>query len=310
MINQIPLPDKKFNWFDVTSPDDADIVRISEEFKLPFLLVQDCLRPEHLPKYEETEDGHHFLMMRAYDKESPHDATTVQELTRKIALFITGDRLVTIHRVELPHLSRVIGKCEKQDAFPKSIQMLVHQVVLDAVRTYEEPINHLQDLYDDFETEVLSKKCDMDMMKVYRFRRQLFVLKRILKQTNDGLYRSKDFWQKHSSMLQDLRENVDQLYFQLDEVSDNFEHLLELQIQMDDQKANDVMKTLTVFSTVLLPLNFIASFYGMNFTQLPGLNSPHALAGVSILMVVVWIVCLIYFRYRGWFKTRRQHDEN
>lgn len=308
MIKQIPIPERKFTWFDVTTPNDEDMVRLSEEFHLPYLIVQDCLKPEHLPKYEETEEGHHFLMMRAYDKDSNKDDTTVQELTRKIALFITNDRLITIHRVELPYLDRVMVKCEKKpDSFPKNMQMLVHQVVLDAIRTYEEPINRLQDLYDDFETEVLSKKCDMDMMKVYRFRRQLFVLKRILKQTNDGLYRFKEFFHKHPSMLQDLRENIDQLYFQLDEVSDNFEHLLELQIQMDDQKANDVMKTLTVFSTVLLPLNFIASFYGMNFTHLPGLDSPHALAGISALMIVVWIVCLIYFRYRGWFKTRRTH---
>ncbi len=307
MIKQIPLPEKKFNWYDVSEPHEEDFTTLSEKFNLPYLLVQDCLKPEHLPKYEETEEGYHFLMMRSYDKDATSECTTIQELTRKVALFITSDRLVTIHRVELPHVSKVMNRCDKPDTFPKSIQMLVHQIVLDAIRTYEEPINALQDTYDDFETEVLSKKFDMDMMKVYKFRRKLFVLKRILKQTNDSLYRFRVFWEKHHSMLQDLKENIDQLYFQLDEVSDNFEHLLELQIQMDDQKANDVMKTLTVFSTVLLPLNFIASFYGMNFTHLPGLNSPHALAGISLFMVVVWIVCLIYFRYRGWFKTRKTH---
>lgn len=306
MIKQIPLPpERKFSWFDVTAPEEVDIERLSGEFHLPFLVVQDCLKPEHLPKYEETDEGFHFLMMRAFDRDSKADATTVQELTRKIALFISNEQIITIHRVELPSLGRVVTKCEKPDSFPKNIQMLVHQIVLDAIRTYEEPINRLQDTYDDFETEVLSKKCDMDMLKVYHFRRQLFVLKRIIKQTNDSLYRFKAFWDKHQSMLQDLRENLDQLYFQLDEISDNFEHLLELQIQINDTRANDVMKTLTVFSTVLLPLNFIASFYGMNFTHLPGLNSPHALAGISLLMIVVWIVCLIYFRYRGWFKTRR-----
>lgn len=305
MIKQIPLPDKRFCWFDVTAPDDADVSHLSTDFNLPFLLVQDCLKPEHLPKYEETEEGFHFLMMRSFDEESSNEATTVQELTRKVALFISHEKVVTIHRVELQHLSKVSGKCERPDPFPRNIQMLVHQIILDAIRTYDEPLERLQDVYEDFETTVLSKKTDMDMMKVYHFRRQLFVLKRIIKQTNDSLYRFRVFWEKHQSMLQDLRENLDQLYFQLDEISDNFEHLLELQIQMNDQKANDVMKTLTVFSTVLLPLNFIASFYGMNFTYLPGLDSPHALAGISGLMLVIWIICLFYFRYRGWFKTRR-----
>lgn len=310
MIKRIPLPEKKFSWYDVTAPDDDDITKLSTDFDLPFLLVQDCLKPEHLPKYEETDEGFHFLMMRAFDKDSTLDATTVQELTRKVVLFISPERVVSIHRIELPSLTKVMNKCGKPDTFPKNIQMLVHQLVLDTIRTFEEPINRLQDQYDNFETEVLSKKCDMGMVKVYHFRRQMFVLKRIIKQTNDGLYRFKEFWETHHSMLQDLRENLDQLYFQLDEISDNFEHLLELQIMMNDQKANDVMRTLTVFSTVLLPLNFIASFYGMNFTHLPGLNSPHALAGISALMIGVWIVCLLYFRYRGWFKTRKVDGPN
>src|ERR1044072_6674367 len=102
-----------------------------------------------------------------------------------------------------------------------------------------------------------------------KFRTTSSIFSNFRSDRNDSLYRFKEFWEKNKTMLQDLRENLDQLYFQLDEISDNFEHLLELQIQINDTKANDVMKTLTVFSTVLLPLNFIASFYGMNFTHLP-----------------------------------------
>ncbi|MFL5786307.1 MAG: CorA family divalent cation transporter, partial [Bacteriovoracaceae bacterium] len=74
MIKQIPLPEKRFSWYDVTAPDDADISTLAHEFDLPFLLVQDCLKPEHLPKYEVTEEGFHFLMMRSYDKDAKADA--------------------------------------------------------------------------------------------------------------------------------------------------------------------------------------------------------------------------------------------
>lgn len=107
-------------------------------------------------------------------------------------------------------------------------------------------------------------------------------------------------------MLQDLRENIDQLYFQIDEVSINFEHLFGLHIALNDQRANDVMKILTVFSSVLLPLNFLASFYGMNFEHLPGLHSQSAFLLVSSVMIFILIIGVWFFKRRRWFTTARE----
>ncbi|MBA2405870.1 MAG: hypothetical protein H0V66_13925 [Bdellovibrionales bacterium] len=300
------LARSNFTWTDVQEPETEDFERLSSDFSLPYLLVQDCLRPEHLPKYEESEEGGHFLMMRSFDNDSHHHDTSVQELTRKIALFINENRLVTIHRVELPFLVSVADKTKKSD-FPKTLHGLIHQVIISIIRTYDVPVLRLQDLYDGFEHEILAKKNEhLSTIRIYHFRRQTFVLKRILKQTNDSLYRAKDFWSEHPSMLQDLRENIDQLYFQLDEISSNFEHLFELHIALNDQRANSVMKILTVFSSILLPLNFIASFYGMNFDYLPGLHSQSALMILTAVMVFITIAAVWFFRRRGWFNTARE----
>ncbi len=305
MITDKILSKKAFTWIDVQEPKNEDFERLNKEFSLPYLLVQDTLKPEHLPKYEETAAGH-FFMMRSFDHDSGHDDTSIQELTRKIALFVTDNRLITIHRVELEFLDAVAEKASKNDAV-KNLHSLVHLVILSIIRTYEAPVNRLQDVYDGFENQVLAKKNEhLSTTRIYHFRRQIFLLKRILKQTNDALYRFRDFWAEHPSMLQDLRENVDQLYFQLDEVSDNFEHLFGLHVALNDQRANDVMKILTVFSSILLPLNFIASFYGMNFDHLPGLHSPHALVVLTVVMLATTILAVWFFRRKGWFKTARE----
>ncbi len=294
-----------YTWIDVQEPQPEDLTRLNSEFSLPYLLVQDCLRPEHLPKYEESEQGH-FLMMRSFDHESSFNDTTIQELTRKIALFITTDRLITIHRVELDYLETVVIKTQRSE-LPKTLHGLIHQVILSVIRTYEKPIDQLQDLSDEFEQDVLEKKIEhLSTTRIYHFRRQIFTLKRILKQTNDALFRFKDFWEEYPSMIQDLRENIDQLYFKLDEVSDNFEHLFQLHIALNNQRANDVMKVLTVFSSILLPLNFLASFYGMNFPSLPGLHSPTALLSLVLVMLLMIVAAVWYFLKRGWFTTSRE----
>lgn len=305
MITDDFLINAKFKWIDVQEPQTEDLERLNDEFNLPYLLVQDCLKPEHLPKYEETDEGY-FLMMRSFDLGADPNASTVQELTRKVTLFITDNRLITIHRVELDYLKMTAGRMVKS-AKIETIQSLVHQVVLSVIRSYEFPLEKLETLYDEFEHEILSeKKQHLSTERIYQFRRQLFVYKRLLKQTNDALYRSKDFWVDQPSMLQDLRENIDQIYFQLDDFSESFERLLELHIMLNDQRANQVMKLLTVFSTILLPLNFIASFYGMNFVHLPGLDSGHAFVIVSTSMLVVAIGMVFFFRSRGWFRFREK----
>lgn len=305
MLTEKLLTKRDFTWIDVQEPEQADFDRLNSEFNLPYLLVQDTLRPEHLPKFEEADAGN-FLMMRSFDKDCSNEDTTVQGLTRKIALFINDNRVITIHRVELDYLDAVAEKAQRTDQ-PKTIQGLVHQIILSSIRTYENPVNNLQDLYDDFEQDILATKAqNLSTKRIYHFRRQLFVLKRILKQTNDALFRMRDYWTDHESMLQDLRENIDQLYFQLDEISDNFEHLFQLHIALNDQRANEVMKTLTVFSTILLPLNFLASFYGMNFSRLPGLDSYEALYALCGVMVMCTVLAILYFKKRGWFRTTKE----
>jgi magnesium transporter len=307
MITENALPGRPFTWIDVQEPHSQDFERLSSEFDLPYLLVLDCLKPEHLPKYEETEEGH-FLMLRNFDADSPNDATTVQEMTRKIALFITDNRLITIHRVELDYLEAVVKKVQSSDQC-KTLPALVHKVILAVIKSYEKPVLDLQMAYDTFEEDILEKKVhQLSTTRIYQFRRQLFVIKRILRQSNDSFVRFRDFWIDEPSMVQDLRENIDQLYFHLDELSTNFEHLFELHIALNEQRANEVMKVLTVFSAILLPLNFMASVYGMNFTHLPGLHSEASLYTLLTLMLVLTILSVWYFRRRGWFRTYREHE--
>ncbi|MGE3610401.1 MAG: CorA family divalent cation transporter [Bacteriovoracaceae bacterium] len=299
------LSKQNYTWIDVVEPKTEDFNQMGELYGLPYLLIQDTLRPEHLPKFEDTEEGR-FFMMRSFDKENISEDVTVQTLTRKIALFVTNNHLISIHRVHLEHIDALAEKIKKSEQ-PKTLQGLVHQIALSTLRTYEKPIMDLQDLYDEFEHDILVKKSEnIGNTRIYNFRRKVSLLKRILRQTSDAFLRSRDFWEDYSSMLQDIKENIDQLYFQLDELTDNFEHLFELYVALNDQRANEVMKVLTVFSTILLPLNFIASFYGMNFTHLPGLDSPSAFFILVIMMLFLSISGIWYFKSKGWFTTPRE----
>src|SRR6187431_1497185 len=90
-----------FDWIDLCMPSKEELKDLSTKYELHLPSVMDSLQPEHLPKYEEIEDLL-FIMLRVYDENAIKDADTIQELSRKIALFYTKNRLITIHSIELP----------------------------------------------------------------------------------------------------------------------------------------------------------------------------------------------------------------
>lgn len=300
MITDNVVINKAYSWIDVEHLSIIDFDFLHSEYKLSSLLVQDCLRADHLPKFERTENGY-FLMTRVFDPTStPHDFT-VQELTSKMALFITEERLITIHTTDLDFLKKFI---EKQDrfGFPRNLQGLVHQLLKEIIYTYQEPLIRLRADYEIFQDKVLSRsKESLSNKKLYHFRRKIFVLKGILKQTTSAILLSKDFWKEKRSLLQDLKENIDQMYFELEDISHSFDQLYALHLSIANQHANEVMKVLTVFASLMLPLTFIASFYGMNFDYLPGAHSRIGLEVVSLTMVFISAVAIWYFKRKDWF---------
>lgn len=304
MITENVVINKSYSWIDIEHPLKVDFDFLKTEFHLPLLLVQDCLRPAHLPKHEKALEGHFFLC-RCFDPSSKIEDINIQELTNKIALFITPERLVTIHNVELPVLRKFIDGINKS-ALPTDLELLSHQIMKIVIESFQEPITRLQDQYEEFEHEVLSRSTEsLSTNRVYQFRRQLYVIKGILKQTHTTLHHGKDFWKENPSLIQDLRENIDQLYFRLDDISHNFDQLFALYLSINEQRNNEVMKILTVFATILLPLTFVTSFYGMNLDYLPGRHSILGPVGLMGFMVILTSVTVWYFRKRRWFVPQK-----
>ena len=75
---------------------------------------------------------------------------------------------------------------------------------------------------------------------------------------------------------------------------------LEAYLSVVSNRMNEIMKVLTIFSAVMLPLTFIAGVYGMNFENMPELHSRYGYYGALVVMGVVAVGMLIFFWRRGW----------
>ena len=93
-------------WIDVMAPTPEELSNLAGTYGLHSMYVEDSLDPEHLPKYERIDDAT-FIILRVYGERPDRTGNSIQDVTRKIAIFTRGDTVVTIHRSEQPVLERL-----------------------------------------------------------------------------------------------------------------------------------------------------------------------------------------------------------
>lgn len=294
----------RLTWLDLVEPTRQDLDAIAREYGLPATAVQDCLDPEHLPKYERF-DGTSFAIFRAYDERCEATADTVQALSRKVAIFWGGEILITIHRKDQSYLSAVMTEWQlrthpEQDAQAVAAELLV-DIANAVILTYEAPLLDAETRIDAFEAELLSDHdVGATLRDIYRVKRRISLAKRLLYRTMSIATRLPVAALHHGPLVQDLRENAESMHFYAEELLEDVTNLLNMQLALAARRTNDVVQVLTVFSAFFLPLTFIVGVYGMNFERMPEIPHPLGYPAVWLLMIAVSGMIWLWFRRRGW----------
>ena len=305
--------DPRFIWLDVVDPTREELSELVADYGLHPLSVNDCLDPEHLPKYEVFEN-HTFVILRAVDAEAPRTADTVQALTRKLAVFAGAGFVITIHRKDQPWLTGLqerglAGVPLKHATRSEGIQVhLLTQLFNAALDTYQRPLEEVESTLDRFDTKVFEGTVDdaaefrTDLREIHRLKRQVTLCKRLLWRTVDLTQRMVPNAGKAAALLRDVQENAESYHFYADELLDDANTLLNVQLALASQRTSEVMRVLTVFSVFFLPLTFIVGVYGMNFKYMPELQEHWGYPAVLLGMGVVTFAIYRWFRSRGWLR--------
>ncbi|MBJ6142815.1 CorA family divalent cation transporter [Hymenobacter sp. BT559] len=294
--------DCPFTWLDITNPEAGELQAVAAQYNLPEALVRDCLEPNHLPKFEAT-SGLSFIILRVYATPKHSEADTIQELTTKIAVFYTADRLITVHRrqhpvlLELKNVARTPGQ---ECSTPAEVSLHLTRYALNS---FVQPALTLTKALDDYEAEIfLKKEVPNALQGLYFLKRKASVARQLLLLTRDILtmLRRQTTTPAHALLLQDtqdLHTKVETLYQQLDGAATN---LMNLYLSLSSQRTNEAMRVLTVFSAFFLPLTFIAGIYGMNFEFMPELTWKLGYPGVLVSMVLISVGIYVWFKRKGW----------
>lgn len=279
---------ESFKWIDIEDPNKSDLEKITNQYHLNYYLIKDSLEKGHLPKYEKSYKLD-FFIFRAYTSDISLNIDEVGEMSNKIAFFILEDTLFTIHRAHFKFLTIHEEKHIK-------INDLFLRIVGSMVESFNKPTADLSTKITDIEKTIFLKDHRAVLLEeLYFIKSQSRILKKVLHITQNVIDQVADKF-SNSFLYQDIK---DQLLNQLtinEESVENSNQLMTTYLSISDQKNNEVVRLLTIFSAFFLPLTFIAGVYGMNFDFMPELKWKYGYMFSILFMSLIVLIIYLWFR--------------
>ncbi len=289
-------------WVDLEAPTDDELELLSDPFRFHPLAIEDCLTPEHQPKVEDF-GGHLFLIFRGLDLEPPDAGFR----TVKLAAFLGTNYLVTYHRRALRSVDAVADRYGKEPGrgLFRGTDHLLYEILDHLIEFYFPVLETLELEIDAIEEELLGDCGSGTLDRILSTKRSVQDIKRALAPHREVFTRiGRDAFPVIAPptvvFYRDLYDSTARLAETADSYRDLLSGLFDAYLSVVSQRLNEVMKVLTVFATILLPLTFIAGVYGMNFDHMPELHWRYAYFGFWGVMIAIAGGMLWYFRTRGW----------
>jgi magnesium transporter len=291
-------------WLDLMDLDDADVDLLTTVFNLHPLTIEDLIMPNARTKVEKFAE-YMFLVMFALES---HDAGLHGKVkTLELDCCLGKNYLITCHMQTVPSLSVCKDRIRKQSPILlQGADMLLYSILDSCVDSYFPVINDFDNLVDEMSDELFRDPTQETLKKIYHLKNDVISLRRTIGPQADvvSLLQRGDFeWISPSNSVY-FRNIYDNLIRLNDIVGTSREIItgaMEAYVSVISNRLNEIMKTLTVIATIMMPLTLIASIYGMNFKHMPELDHPLGYYSVLGFMAFVGISMVAYFKRKNWF---------
>ncbi|MFN0251087.1 MAG: magnesium/cobalt transporter CorA [Kofleriaceae bacterium] len=267
------------------------------------LTIEDVWGPRGQPKIDDFDDYLYVILHGIGSKKRDKLALVEIDIVIGENWLVTHDRDGLVSDdigTELDHSPRLLGK---------GVAWLAHAIIDRAVDRYLPVIDQLDSEIEHLENDVLSKagtpKGTRVLKRILGFKRTLQELRRMSIHQREILLRLSrgDFGEIPPEAIPFYRDVYDH-FLRINDIAEGYRDLvtsaLDAYLTVQNNRMNQVVKTLTLISTVMLPLTFIAGLYGMNFKHMPELGWIYGYPFALGLMAVVVIGILIFFRAKGY----------
>ncbi len=289
-------------WLDIEGDEPAVRELLHRELGLHALAVEDIFQERIIPKVEDYGEYLYVVVHGiACEHDDPEDLRTVE-----VDLVLSQRWVVSHHAGGMAATEEVLEECRRNPRlFDKGPGFVAH-AIMDHVVDYYVPVIDAFDRYvDEVESAVVENPRKATLQRIFRLKRSLQRLRRIAMHQREVLLRLSrgEFDQIPERALPFFRDIHDH-FVRVSDLADGYRELLsgalDAYLSVVSNRMNEVMKTLTLVATIMLPLTFIAGIYGMNFEHMPELHWRYGYPFALGLMLVVAVGMGLWFRYKRW----------
>jgi magnesium transporter len=301
---EMPLVnDDAVTWTDIRGLHDVALIEsYGKQFNIHPLILEDIVNTQQRPKFEEYGNGV-FIVVRSliYQSDDP------QLETEQIAIYLGKNYLLTFQENPDDTFTAVRERLEagKGRIRSKKSDYLAYTLIDNVVDNYFEVLDHFEDTLDSLEQETTTNPSRLTKEQIHRMKFQLLTIRRAVLPLREAINR---FSRAESDLIDTSTEVfVRDLYDHVIRITDIIETYREMAIGLHDlylselsHRMNNVIRVLTIITTIFVPLTFLAGVYGMNFENMPGLHHKYGYLIMFGLMLLITVFLLILFRKKKW----------
>ena len=178
--------------------------------------------------------------------------------------------------------------------------------LMDAVvDCYFTCIEKIGDKVEEIEEDIINNSDKKSLLELYHLKREMIYLRKQvwpLRDMINNMIRSETHLINPSTdiYLRDLSDHVTRIIDTVETYRDLLSGIMDIYLSTNANKMNEVMKVLTIMSSIFIPVTFIAGVYGMNFDNMPELRTQNGYYFIWAVMISIIIGLLIYFKRRKW----------
>ena len=303
-ISQIfPLKDQVY-WIAVEGIHDVDIIKnLGDAFGLHPLVLEDILNTDHRPKIENYDKYAYIVAKLLLYEKKENEVTTEQEsfILGENYIISFSERKTEIYEKVQERIRQGVGQTRKMGA-----DYLLYSLLDVIVDNYFDVLERISDEIELAEDELITKPSPETLKVIHKFKKEMLYMHKAvwpLREVIGVLERNEIALMKESTSLyiRDLYDHVIQIMETVETLRDILSSMLDMYLSSISNRMNEVMKILTMISTVFIPLTFIVGVYGMNFKYMPELNWPFMYPVLWVIMISIAVLMLSFFKKKKWW---------
>jgi magnesium transporter len=290
--------------FEATSPEQDEPI-LKDYFHFHPLAIDDALQESHVPKVDDW--GDYLYVVLHGIQYHQRDMTIV---TSELDVFLGSNYIVTHHDGSIPAVEKIWHLLSLDKRYTENgPDHLFYRLADELVDGYMLVVESLDDEIDQAENELFDRPTNKTLGNIFQLKRATLHLRRIIAPQREVFNRlARDDNQvidvRDRVYFRDIYDHLVRLHDITESIRDLVSGTLDTYLSVINNRMNDIMKTLTLITTLFMPLSFLVGFFGMNFfepvARMYSWTNQQAFLIAMIIILITPVVMYLWMRRRGW----------